>query len=272
MIIEESLQTILTVIKLKRLIIFTLLLLILLCGCNDTYSDTFTVGTGNEFRTVIGYGTVVCDSIRSINISKRALNVVTKVSVGDEIRVGDVIVMYNMNGDECIITADTDGIITKITDSTIEYYDMNNIRIITKIGEADASDINVDMPVNITGSGFDKESYQGKISRISSIADKSVSGVFIDCDIIVLNPDLSMIPGFTARVDINVPTLNQVIVPLDSLMYDGKFYVNKISNGTLCRVNVNSGTVCGELCTVSGEIRAGDIIALNTNGEKNVYY
>lgn len=245
-------------------IVCIVIVLISLCSCNQNQNSTYTVTAGSEYRTVIGYGTVVCDDVVSVNIPSKSQNIELKVTAGDKIQSGDILADYTKNGSELHIQAKSNGIIISADSKSISYYDMSKVKIIAKVGESDVSVLSKDMQVNITGVGFKKDKYTGKIKRISSIADKTLSGTFIDCEISVDDSDLSLVPSFTARVEITVPIDNQVLVPLESLQYDGEFYVYKLVDNEYQRIKVSSSTVCGELCAVSGEIKAGDIIAINT--------
>ncbi len=261
MIITKALSNNITGDEMKK-ILCILITLLFLCGCSERQSKTYTVSAGSEYRTVIGFGNVICDSIITASIPNKAKNVQINVAIGDKVHVNDTLTTFSYNGSENRIVADYDGIITDIFDNKIKYYDISRVKIKAKISESDISMLKKDMPVNISGVGFDKPVYNGKIERISSTAEKSSSGVFVECDISVDNPDLSFVPNFSARVEITVEVENQVLVPVESVKYDGEFYIYKLVGNEYKRIKLENTTVCGDLCAVSGEIKAGDIIAL----------
>lgn len=234
--------------------------------CSTQKQKTYTVDTTNQYRTVICYGIVNCDKTVKVEIPNKARDIELHCAVGDTVAADDTIATYFIGSVKKSVIAESNGIVTKADGlKSIEYYDISAVKITSKISEADASLIKCGMAVKITGVGFDKQSYTGTVSKLYSIADVTASGAYLECDIKVDSPDFSMIPGFSARVEIEIPSEKQVLVPINSLQYDGDFYIYKMVNNQKEKVRVHNSTVCGEFCAVSGEIDVGDIVAVNTD-------
>ncbi len=267
-------QTIYSVIKMKKLIIISALCLAFILpilGCQSSESKTYTVKAADISRKVICYGTVECDKTVKADLPEYSRNVVFNFSAGDTVHNGDVLATYYLGSKQYSLTCEADGIITDIDGRTIEYCDIASTKISAKISEADAAFIKTGMTVKITGSGFDKQYYSGSVTKVYSIAEQTASGVFIQCDISVNDPDRSMIPGFSARAEIDTQVSDSVLVPVNSLLYDGDFYIYKYTDGKAARIKVRETAVYGDMCAVSGEIKSGDIIYLNArdaNGEQ----
>lgn len=119
--------------------------------------------------------------------------------------------------------------------------------------------------MNIHGSAFQKEAYEGKISSISPVAYQlSVGGVsttVVDAVVELVEQDESLRIGLTAKADVVVDsTEDGFVVPYEYVLqdHDGNEYVYLLVNGRAKKQVIKTGAELSEGFQVLEGLQADD--------------
>jgi len=195
----------------------------------------------------------------------------------------------NVRIEQAVIKAPAAGTVSKIMVKVFDVatgqmpvvtiVDVNALQISTNINQYDIHKIAVGLAVNVTADGLKDQVFNGKISSIAAVAQKTITGqsqetvvpVLIDLD----NTSGAFKPNFTARVEIVIAQKEEAtLIPYEATRIDktrGRLaYV--IQDGKLIEKVVKSG-IEGELFIEMADdaIKVGDYLLLNpdethTNG------
>lgn len=249
-----------------------------MAGCSTSADKTYTVKAESIVKPVVCYGAVTC----SETVSQEAKGNITidKVCVreGDSVSKDTPLIEYHHNdGSNGTISAASDAIITSISckenehyhygQKLIEYYNMSKLSVEAGISENDAAFVKKGQTAAISGTGFKSDSYNGTVDQISALADQGSTGVFLPCTIVIDSPDLSIVPGFTAKCEISVPMENQITVPQQSVGYNEGFYAVVVKDNKRVKTPVTIASSYKDRYIVSKGLSVNDKIVYDVSND-----
>jgi RND family efflux transporter MFP subunit len=115
----------------------------------------------------------------------------------------------------------------------------------------------------VTVTEFPGRKFGGTITRHPDALDPSTRTMLVEVDL--PNRDQSLLPGMYADVQLNTgATAGALLVPDDALIFrDDKIFVPTVRNGRLHLAAVTLGHDDGYRVEATGDIRSGDLIAMN---------
>ena len=118
-------------------------------------------------------------------------------------------------------------------------------------------------PANITVPEFPDRNYQGTVTRHPDALDQTTRTMLVEVDL--PNQDRSLYPGMYADMKMTARVTNaSITVPDDALVFrDNKVYLPVVRDNHLKMVEVTLGHDNGYELEVSGDLRPGEMVALN---------
>jgi RND family efflux transporter MFP subunit len=118
-------------------------------------------------------------------------------------------------------------------------------------------------PANITVTEFPNRNYQGSVTRHPDALDQATRTMLVEVDL--PNQDRSLYPGMYAEMKMTARvTSASITVPDDALVFrDNKVYLPVVRDNHLKMVQVTLGHDNGYKVEVSGDLRQGEMVALN---------
>jgi HlyD family secretion protein len=155
------------------------------------------------------------------------------------------------------------GDVVSTGDLAVNLGDLNHLYTETQVDESDISKVKLGNPITATVDALPGVTLTGKVSSVNPVGE-TVSGlvkytVRVDLDKPVTEATLPL--GSTTNVVIQVKQATATLaVPITAIQNDSKGeYVWVIqSDGSTKRVDVVSGTIQGDLVTVTGDLHEGD--------------
>lgn len=152
----------------------------------------------------------------------------------------------------------------------------------TFVSEKDISSVKLGQSAEITGEAFSDCVYTGEVTKISDAASKIQVGnslkTMVEVEILIINPDERLKPGFTAKVKINTSEPKEMtIIPYDAVNQDNTGeYVYVLEDGTAVKKYIITGTELSSgvevlsgindndtIITVDKEVKEGNTVRLN---------
>ncbi len=198
-------------------------------------------------------GTLIPNNSQSLygegNVSK------VNVSVGDQVKNGDVLVTY-ATGLE--LKAAIDGTITAVnvkndetdlssqtSQPSIQIDDLSTLKVQLQLSKSEASEVKKDQTVSITSGS---NTYEGIVAEMDPIAttSTSTSGSTTSLKAVITfnQAPENLVAGFDADCDITTATVdNALSLPIEALQYDKKNqpFVYRIVNGKAKKVVITTG-------------------------------
>lgn len=251
---------------------------LIMASCSTSATKTYTVKAESIVKPVVCYGAVVCSETVLQEAKGNIIIENVYVRAGDSVSKDTPLIEYRHNdGSNGTITASSDAIITAVSckendrchngQKLIEYYNMSKLNINAGINENDAAFVKKGQSVIISGTGFRNSTYSGTVEQISALADQSSSGVFLPCTIVIDSPDLSLIPGFTAKCEISVKIDNQIVVPQQSVGYRDGFYAVVVKNTKRVKTPVTIASSYKDRYIVSKGLSVNDKIVYDISDD-----
>jgi membrane fusion protein (multidrug efflux system) len=118
-------------------------------------------------------------------------------------------------------------------------------------------------PATITVNDFPNRNYTGTITRHPEALDQTTRTMLVEVDL--PNQDRSLLPGMYANMKMTASvTSTSLTAPDDALIFrDDKIYLPVVRDNHLKLVEVTVGHDNGYTAEVSGDLRAGELIAVN---------
>lgn len=145
--------------------------------------------------------------------------------------------------------------------------DMSELHITVLVDETEVTQIEIGDPVTATFSALPDVEVEGEVSAISTMGTTVQGLVKYEVEVVLEQSNEDIPLGVTADVAIEVNVENDVMaVPIDALQNDDQGeYVNLVqADGSLTRVNVESGAIVGDNVAVEGNLEAGDTVQVVT--------
>jgi len=138
------------------------------------------------------------------------------------------------------------------------------VKVIVNVSENDLAKVKAGMPVNVKFDAFADESFDGKISRVYPTVDTSTRTFQIE--IIIPNGSERILPGMFARVNINLGSRNNVVVPDRAIVKQtgsGNRYVYVYHNGAVSYERVELGQRLGDAYELLSGVNSGDTVIIS---------
>lgn len=118
-------------------------------------------------------------------------------------------------------------------------------------------------PANITVTEFPNRNYSGTVTRHPNALDQATRTMLVEVDL--PNEDRSLYPGMYADLKMTARvTVASITVPDDALVFrNDKIYLPVVRNNRLSLVEVTLGHDNGYNVEVSGDLRPGEVVAIN---------
>jgi RND family efflux transporter MFP subunit len=118
-------------------------------------------------------------------------------------------------------------------------------------------------PANITVTEFPNRNYSGTVTRHPNALDQATRTMLVEVDL--PNEDRSLYPGMYADLKMTARvTVAGITVPDDALVFrNDKIYLPVVRNNRLSLVEVTLGHDNGYNVEVSGDLRPGEVVAIN---------
>jgi membrane fusion protein, multidrug efflux system len=118
-------------------------------------------------------------------------------------------------------------------------------------------------PANITVTEFPNRNYPGTVTRHPDALDQTTRTMLVEVDL--PNQDRSLYPGMYADMKMTARVTSAgIIVPDDALVFrDNKVYLPVVRDNHLKMIEVTLGHDNGYKVEVSGDLRHGEMVALN---------
>ena len=237
MIIISFYQTIFWVIILIKKILLLAIISVLFCSCSKETTSVYTITQDSGKRNIVSYGIIECNDIVTATIPTDCNDYSILFKQGQSISKGETIAEYTVGNTKKTITAKHNGLIcdeqkSKTNDYNITYFNLDNVSVITQVAESDVKYINIGDKVLIKGEGLEKSHYTGRIESLSSTANNDEKGTFVGCIISLDQPDISVVPGFTVKIESQINIENSVTVPIDAVKQDNKGYYVTLTNNS----------------------------------------
>lgn len=152
---------------------------------------------------------------------------------------------------------------------------MPNVKVMINVTENDFSKIKAGKPVTITFDAYPGEEFTGKINRIYPTVNPGTRT--FQSEILIANPNGKILPGMFARVNIDLDSEDNVVVPDRAIVKQtgsGNKYVYVYKNGHVSfnqvelgqrldnAYEVISGVNNGDSVVITGQIRLADGVAV----------
>lgn len=138
-----------------------------------------------------------------------------------------------------------------------------NVKVVINVNESDLSVVKRGMPVTVTFDAFGDETFSGRITRIAPAVDTATRTFPVEVQ--VSNPSGRILPGMFARVEINLGTRDNVVVPDRAVVKQSgsaNKYVYTYSNGIVRFIRVELGQRLDDSYELLGGIADGDTVVI----------
>lgn len=148
--------------------------------------------------------------------------------------------------------------------------DVKHYKVTASVSEGDIAKLQVGDKAVIRGTGFSGTSFNGVVSMIHPTAHKALNGgaadTVVDVEITVENPNNTLKPGFSAKVEITGgQSYELVTVPYEAIRQDEKNeeYVYIYENGTLRKSHIVTGRELTNVVEVLEGLSFDSIVVYN---------
>jgi len=205
------------------------------------------------------------------------------VEVGSEVSQGDTLVSYS-NGQS--MQADLNGTVTTVNveqqsvdnnmqmgQPSIVVEDLSNLQVSLGLSKSDASQVEVDQPVQLT---YNNQTYSGTVSEIDPVAtmeESTQSGAptggtsrSVNAVVTFNEQPENIIPGFDIDMDIAVNSAEDTLtLPIEALSFDenGNPLSYVVENGTARSQEIQTGVQSSTVIEVTEGLSEGDEVILS---------
>ncbi|HEX2995875.1 MAG TPA: efflux RND transporter periplasmic adaptor subunit [Anaerolineales bacterium] len=182
-------------------------------------------------------------------------------------KVDSMSIIAPFDGQVLFVESQPDDVVT--TDSVaLNMANLDHLYIETQISESEITSVRVGNPIMATVEAVPGLKLAGQVAAISALGEVDSSGsvqytLRIDIDQVAEDTFLPL--GSTANVTIQTKeAAPSLAVPITVIQNDsqGEYVLVVQPDGSAKRVDVSSGTIVGDLVTVSGDLKEGDILTI----------
>lgn len=137
------------------------------------------------------------------------------------------------------------------------------VKVIINITENDFSKVKPGIPVSVSFDAYPGEEFGGKINRVYPTIDTNTRT--FQSEILINNNDGRILPGMFARVNLDLGSLNHVVVPDISVVKQtgsGNKYVYVYKDGKVSFNQVQLGQRIGDIYEVISGVEDGDSVVV----------
>ncbi len=138
-----------------------------------------------------------------------------------------------------------------------------NVKVMINVTENDLAKVKAGMPVTVNFDAFDNEDFTGRISRIYPTVDPATRT--FQAEIAISNNQGRILPGMFARVNADLGSRNNVVVPDRAIVKQtgsGNRYVYVLHNGTVSYNRVELGQRLDDAYELLSGVSDGDTVVI----------
>lgn len=185
-----------------------------------------------------------------------------------QVTVNSLFIIAPFDG-EILSVDDVTGDLVDANAVSVNIADMNHLYVETQVDESDVANVKVGQRADVTLDALSGAMLTGEVAAINPVGEV-VSGLVkynVRIDLDAVN-DQSFIPlGTTTNVTIHVSDVKaSLAVPITTIQNDanGEFVMIVQSDGLTKRVDVVSGAIVDDLVIVSGDLKEGQRVQVNS--------
>jgi len=144
--------------------------------------------------------------------------------------------------------------------------DLNKLLVDVEVAEVDINSIKVGQSATLTFDAIPNQEYTGEVVDVARVGETIAGVVNFKVTLQILNPDVHVLPGMTAAVNITVTKLDGILtVPNRSVRTEnGKQVIYLLRNGQVVSVPIVLGAASDSDSQIaSGDVKEGDQVILN---------
>jgi hypothetical protein len=148
---------------------------------------------------------------------------------------------------------------------------LDHLYIETQVSESDIASLKAGNPVTVTLEAVPGLELTGQVAAISALGEVDSTGSVqytLRIDIDTVAEDVFLPLGSTANLTIQVKeAAASLAVPITVIQNDaqGEYVLVVQADGSTKRVDVVTGTIAGDLVTVTGDLQEGDSLTISQN-------
>ncbi len=143
---------------------------------------------------------------------------------------------------------------------------LKHLRMIIPVPENEIAEVGEGAKVEFTVPAFPRQTFSGKVTRISHAVDSKTRTMPVELD--VINADGKLTPGSFAEVRWPLKRASALLVPSTAIATNlERTFVVRIRDGKTEWVDVRRGMTADKSVEVLGDLKAGDIIAVRGSDE-----
>lgn len=150
------------------------------------------------------------------------------------------------------------------TPPAVDIIDTTCLYVLAPIDEVDAPEIKTNMPTRISLDAYNKQFFKGQVRRIAPYVldrEKQARTVDIEIKFIIENDNHSMLPGYSADVEIILDSHANVIrIPTEALLEGQKVFIYDKENKSIYEKDIKTGLSNWKYTEVLEGLEAGENI------------
>ena len=149
---------------------------------------------------------------------------------------------------------------------TFRIDDLNKMLVDVNVPEVDINSIKVGQTATLTFDAILNKEYSAKVTEVARVGDTIGGVVDFKVTLQILNPDVQVLPGMTAAVNVVVSQLDNILtVPNRAVrLVNGSQVIYVLRGGLPVAVNITIGASSDTTSEIlSGDVKVGDEIILN---------
>ncbi len=220
----------------KKWLIACVALILALSGCSASAPIEYMTAEESDYTVTLQcFGTLESTSEFAPTLAKGGTVMRWLVEKGDRVNTGDALAEVYINGREGELKSELSGVVAQLNLAAGEESDgkskavsvlgTEGVRLKVNLSEADMLLVSVGDEVSVSGDGFEKEAYAGRVAKVYSLAAKKSGNVLIEATVTLDETDDSVIPGLSARALISSHgAAKAVVLPQSAVGYDSEGY------------------------------------------------
>lgn len=152
-------------------------------------------------------------------------------------------------------------------DSAVRIDNLDYLMVDVYVSEIDINKVAAGQPAILTFDALPNKEYSGIVESISSAGSDDNGVVEFRVSVVVVDPDASVMPGFTAVVSIITSEVSDaLLVPTQAIQTQNGLpvVIKQNTDGSTSAVPVELGAVSDQFTQIlSGEIAVGDVLVVN---------
>lgn len=148
------------------------------------------------------------------------------------------------------------------TPPAVDIIDTSCLYVLAPIDEVDAPEIKTGMPARISLDAYNKQFFKGEVRRIAPYVldrEKQARTVDIEVNFIIENDNHSMLPGYSADVEVILDSHAKVIrIPTEALLEGQKVFVYDEQNKSIYKKDIKTGLSNWKYTEVLDGLAAGE--------------